>query len=131
MDNLRNLAFDDLNKFIKDNNKSKILENSIYDFSVNYANINQLNENIDNIYSHKLNDILSNIDSCQDIQNNYLLDAINTSNSGFVSEDGVIEKWKGGVNKTEFTKSIKEATKIRRKHIEKELSGQKETKRIN
>ena len=58
MDNLRNLAFDDLNKFIKDNNKSKILENSIYDFSVNYANINQLNENIDNIYSHKLNDIL-------------------------------------------------------------------------
>ena len=77
MDNLRNSAFDDLNKFIKDNNKSKILENSIYDFSVNYANINQLNENIDNIYSHKLNDILSNIDSCQDIQNNYLLDAIN------------------------------------------------------
>ena len=69
-------------------------------------------------------DIVSEVES-------YLLDAINTSNSGFVSEDGVIEKWKGGVNKTEFTKSIKEATKIRRKHIEKELSGQKETKRIN
>ena len=69
-------------------------------------------------------DIVSEVES-------YLLDAINTSNSGFVSEDGVIEKWKGGVNKTEFTKNIKEATKIRREHIEKELSGQKETKKIN
>tara|TARA_B100001175_G_scaffold311085_1_gene315033 strand:- start:103 stop:678 length:576 start_codon:yes stop_codon:yes gene_type:complete len=52
----------------------------------------------------------------------YLLDAINTSNSGFVSEDGVIEKWKGGINKVEFTKQVKEATKIRREHIEKELN---------
>jgi len=52
----------------------------------------------------------------------YLLDAINTTNSGFVSEDGVIEKWKGGINKAEFTKQVKEATKIRREHIEKELN---------
>ena len=52
----------------------------------------------------------------------YLLDAINTTNSGFVSEDGVIEKWKGGINKVEFTKQVKEATKIRREYIEKELN---------
>ena len=53
----------------------------------------------------------------------YLLDAINTSNTDFVSENGVIEKWKGGVNKKEFTKLIKEASKKRKDHINKELNG--------
>ena len=52
----------------------------------------------------------------------YLLDAINTSNSGYVSEDGVIEKWVGGINKKDFTHKIKEAAKIRRAHIEKTLN---------
>ena len=55
----------------------------------------------------------------------YLLDAINTSNSGYVSEDGVIEKWSGGVNKKEWNQKIKEAAKIRRKHLEKELNDKK------
>ena len=52
----------------------------------------------------------------------YLLDAINTSNEGFVSEDGVVERWVGGVNKVELTKQVKEATKTRRTHIEKKLN---------
>jgi hypothetical protein len=52
----------------------------------------------------------------------YLLDAINTSNSGFVSEDGVVEKWKGGINKVEFSKQIRESAKIRREHLKKELN---------
>ena len=52
----------------------------------------------------------------------YLLDAINSSNSNYVSEDGVIERWVGGINKKEYTKRIKDAAKIRRKHIEKELN---------
>ena len=55
----------------------------------------------------------------------YLLEAINTSNSGFVSEDGVIEKWVGGINKKELTKKVQEAAKLRRKHIEKELNDKK------
>jgi len=57
-----------------------------------------------------------------DEMESYLLDAINTSNEGFVSEDGVVERWKGGINKAELTKQVKEATKIRRKHIEKKLN---------
>ena len=52
----------------------------------------------------------------------YLLDAINTSNSGYVSEDGVVEKWTGGVDKKEWTQKIKEASKIRREHLKKELN---------
>ena len=60
-----------------------------------------------------------------DEMESYLLDAINTSNSGYVSEDGVIEKWSGGVNKKEWNQKIKEAAKIRRKHLEKELNDEK------
>jgi len=57
----------------------------------------------------------------------YLLDAINSSNSGFVSEDGVIERWVGGINKKELTEQVIEAAKVRRKHIEKELNDKKRT----
>ena len=57
-----------------------------------------------------------------DEMESYLLDAINTSNSSFVSEDGVIEKWVGGVDKVELTKQVKEAVNTRRTHIEKTLN---------
>ena len=84
-------------------------------------------------FEHKLrirgeyNDYIKNLENKNSLNivnemESYLLDAINTSNSSFVSEDGVIEKWKGGINKAEFTKQVKEATKIRREHIEKELN---------
>ena len=66
-----------------------------------------------------------------DEMESYLLDAINTSNSGYVSEDGVIEKWVGGVDKKEFTKEIKQAAKKRREHIQKELIGKAKTKGDN
>ena len=60
-----------------------------------------------------------------DEMESYLLDAINTSNSSFVSEDGVVERWVGGVDKVELTKQIKEATKTRREHIEKKINDKK------
>ena len=70
---------------------------------------------IKNLKAKNSLDIVDEIES-------YLLDAINTSNSGFVSEDGVIERWVGGVNKTELTKQVKEAVNTRRTHIEKTLN---------
>ena len=48
-----------------------------------------------------------------------------------MSEDGVIEKWTGGVNKKEWSQKIKEATKIRREHLKKELNDEEGTKRTN
>ena len=66
-----------------------------------------------------------------DEMESYLLDAINTSNSSFVSEDGVIEKWAGGINKKEWTQKIKEASQARRKHLKKELNEQGGTKGAN
>jgi len=61
----------------------------------------------------------------------YLLDAINTSNSSFVSEDGVIEKWTGGVSKKEWSQKVKEASQTRREHLEKELNDKEGTKGTN
>ena len=62
-----------------------------------------------------------------DEMESYLLDAINTSNSGHVSEDGVVERWIGGVDKVELTKQVKEASDARRKHLKKELNDKKRT----
>lgn len=55
----------------------------------------------------------------------YLLDAINTSNSGFVSEDGVIERWVGGVDNKKLTKEVKEGASKFREKIKNELNDQK------
>ena len=66
-----------------------------------------------------------------DEMESYLLDAINASNSSFVSEDGVIEKWVGGVNKKEWSQKIKEASQTRREHLEKELNDEEGTKGTN
>ena len=60
-----------------------------------------------------------------DEMESYLLDAINTTNSGYVSEDGVIERWVGGVDKKKMTKEITEAAQIRREAVKKELNDQK------
>ena len=59
-------------------------------------------------------DILNELEST-------LLDAINTSNEGFVSEDGIVERWVGGINKDKMIKEVKEASKIRREYIKKQL----------
>ena len=60
-------------------------------------------------------DILNELEST-------LLSAVNISNSNFVSEDGVVEKWVGGIDKEKFTEEIKTAAKAKRKHINKQLN---------
>jgi hypothetical protein len=66
----------------------------------------------------------NSIDIVNEVES-YLLEAINSSNSSFVSEDGVVEKWIGGINKKEYAKNIKEAANIRREYLKKELNDQK------
>jgi hypothetical protein len=53
----------------------------------------------------------------------YLLDAINTNNNGFVSENGEIERWKGGLDKKEATKAVEEAVKHFKQNIEDYKNG--------
>ena len=75
-------------------------------------------------------EIKNKLTSLDEIES-YLLDAINTSNEGFVSEDGVIERWVGGVNKNEFSKNIKTYSKNIREKFKKELNDSERTKRTN
>ena len=37
----------------------------------------------------------------------YLLEAINTSNNQYVSENGEVERWKGGIDKEKLTQEVK------------------------
>ena len=39
----------------------------------------------------------------------YLMEALNTSNTQYVSEKGEVERWKGGINKEKLKKEIQEA----------------------
>jgi hypothetical protein len=57
-----------------------------------------------------------------DEMESYLLSAVNTTNEGFVSEHGEVERWVGGVDKEKITKDITKATKERRAIISKELN---------
>jgi len=49
----------------------------------------------------------------------YLLEALNTSNTQYVSERGEVERWKGGIDKEKLTKEIKEAVIEFKEKIEK------------
>jgi len=58
----------------------------------------------------------NNLEYLKEIES-YLLDVANSSNSGYISEDGVIERWVGGINKKKMSKEIKQAAKQARKKI--------------
>jgi hypothetical protein len=56
----------------------------------------------------------------------YLLDAINNnSNSSYVSEQGEIERWVGGIDKKKLTTDIKQAAKNQRKILKEKLKDEK------
>ena len=63
----------------------------------------------------KINNNLSYLNELE----SYLLEAINTSNDSFISEDGIVERWVGGIDKKKMEKEITQATKQARKIIKK------------
>ena len=67
--------------------------------------------------------INNKITSLNEIES-YLLDAINVSNSGYVSEHGNIERWVGGVNKKEMSEKITQAAKKTRNELKKQLKNE-------
>ena len=56
---------------------------------------------------YERNIIADNAKSYLDDLEQYLLEAINTSNNQYVSEQGKVERWKGGINKEEFLEQMK------------------------
>ena len=63
--------------------------------------------------------IADNASSYIDDLESYLMEALNTSNSQFVSEGGEVERWKGGVDKKELTEEINKAISSFKDGIEK------------
>ena len=57
-----------------------------------------------------------------DEMESYLLNAINTTNNGYISEQGDLERWVGGIDKEKLSKEVIEGSKIRRKHIKSKLN---------
>ena len=56
----------------------------------------------------------------------YLLDVINnTSNSGFVSKDGVVDRWVGGTNKDKLRTKVKTEFGLEKEKLKKELNDEK------
>ena len=75
----------------------------------------------------ELKNKLTSLDQVED----FLLDAINTSNQSYVSEHGTVERWVGGLDKKEWTKDIKKYTKKTREKLEKELNESEKPKKDN
>jgi len=67
---------------------------------------------------YERNMIAKNAENYIDDLEQYLLEAINTSNTQYVSERGEVERWKGGINKEEFTEQMTENFAKYRKQIE-------------
>ena len=57
---------------------------------------------------------------------NFFLDLANQSNEGFISEQGEVERWIGGISKQKITEEITEAAQIARDNIQKELTNKKD-----
>ena len=72
----------------------------------------------------KLKNNLTSLDQME----NFLLDALNESNSSYISEHGKVERWIGGLDKTKWTKDIKKYTKKTREKLEKELNESEKSK---
>ena len=71
---------------------------------------------------------LKNHISILDETENYLLDIVNTSNKGYVSEHGTVERWAGGIDRKKWSKEIKKYSKKTRNKLEKKLNEQKKIK---
>ena len=89
--------------------------NCVIDFEGKLRVRGEYDNYIKNLKGKNSIDILNELEST-------LLDAVNTSNSSFVSEDGVVERWVGGIDKDKFTKEIKESAKVKREYINKQLN---------
>ena len=74
----------------------------------------------------KIKNKLASLDEIE----SYLLDIANTSNKGYVSEGGHVERWVGGVN-NKISKDIKKYSNKFRDKLEKELNESEKTNRTN
>ena len=93
-----------------------------FDCVIDYEHKLRITGKYDNyIKQLKLKNRLTEIDEME----NLFLDLANQSNEGYVSENGEIERWKGGIDKEKFSSDITKAAQEARKNIQKELTNEK------
>ena len=66
----------------------------------------------------------NSLDIVDDMEN-FLLNAVNATDDRYISEQGEVQRWVGGIDKEKMTKEVIEGAKVRREYILKELSGKK------
>ena len=105
----KELLFD----FIKEKDKINKLELSIYNFSINYAKINDINDFIEAIYIDKFNNIYQNING--EVNNNYFLNEIlNNKNFDIINisylkpEELFPDNWSEEINRLDLIKKKKD-----------------------
>jgi transcription elongation factor S-II len=105
MDKLRLNAVKNIDKSINEEKKSKQIEDSIYNYSVSYAESNNFSdeETLIEIYGHKVDDIIFNL---KDKSNNYLKSGIlgnSIDNVGFLAPHKLNPNlWKAIIDKREW-----------------------------
>tara|TARA_B110000444_G_scaffold246507_1_gene268130 strand:+ start:133 stop:708 length:576 start_codon:yes stop_codon:yes gene_type:complete len=92
----------------------KMYHNCVVDFEASLKNKGLFKEYIKKLKGNNAITSLNEMES-------YLLDAINTSNSSFISEQGEIERWVGGFDKKKYKKDIKTLTKQAKERVKKQL----------
>ena len=93
----------------------KMCHNCVVDFEASLKNKGLFKEYIKKLKGNNAITSLNEMES-------YLLDAINTSNSSFISEQGEIERWVGGFDKKKYKKDIKTLKKQAKERVKKQLN---------
>ena len=107
MEELREESIIRINEYVKDDIKSIEIEEGIYSYSNDYAEENNINDILVDIYNHNLENIISNLDVSK-INNTYLIKVIE-DNSIPLNKIGSLppeklfpEKWKQIIDKREW-----------------------------
>ena len=94
-----------------------------FDCVIDYeASLRNKGEYEDYIRNLRLKNNLTQIDEAE----NMFLELANQSNEGFVSEQGEVERWKGGIDVEKITTDITKAAQEARKNIQKELTNKED-----
>ena len=95
-----------LNEFVTNEENSKKIENSIYNFTIDFITNNDYVDYVNVVYSDKFNNLFDNINGV--IKNDYLLEQINTNNFdldniAFMQPNEIYpEKWKKIINRLDL-----------------------------
>jgi len=92
-----------------------------FDCVIDYeASLRNKGEYEDYIRNLRLKNNLTQIDEAE----NMFLELANQSNEGFVSEQGEVERWKGGIDISKITSDITQAAQEARENVQKKLTNE-------